>query len=181
MKKNKFEGSKKDMAEDRAMAKKAKMPLDKWERSAADVKHDTKKKMAGGGKANMEGIRAGRGAATPGGIDMSLDKGRPMDVIRAGRGAAAPGGTDMSLDKGRPANIRPSAPVGGGYNSGANMAPSNPIARPTTSAPAVMPPPAGGQMYRAMKGGGCVKKMAKGGMVKGAGCAVRGVKKAKSY
>ena len=54
------EGSAKDMREDKAMAKKSGMTMKKWEKSAADKKHDAPKKMAGGG------IVRGAGAAIRG-------------------------------------------------------------------------------------------------------------------
>lgn len=54
------EGSAKDTAEDKAMAKKRGMSMAKWEKSAADVKHDAPKKMASGG------VMRGTGAAIRG-------------------------------------------------------------------------------------------------------------------
>jgi len=39
-----FEGSKKDVAEDKAMAKKAGMAMKDWEKSPADKKHDAPKR-----------------------------------------------------------------------------------------------------------------------------------------
>lgn len=54
------EGSAKDMREDKAMAKKRGMSMKKWERSAADAKHDAPKKMASGG------VMRGTGAAIRG-------------------------------------------------------------------------------------------------------------------
>lgn len=50
----KWEGSAKDMAEDRKMAKARGMSLDQWENSAADKKHDSKK-MASGGMVRGDG------------------------------------------------------------------------------------------------------------------------------
>jgi len=58
----KVEGSAKDMREDKAMAKKAGMSMAKWEKSAADKKHDAPKKMVTGGK-----VARGMGAAKRGG------------------------------------------------------------------------------------------------------------------
>lgn len=49
-----WEGSAKDMAEDRKMAKARGMSLDQWENSAADKKHDSKK-MANGGMVRGDG------------------------------------------------------------------------------------------------------------------------------
>lgn len=67
------EGSAKDMREDKAMAKKAGLSMAKWEKSAADKKHDAPKKMAGGGmcgtKKMVTGgtVARGMGAAKRGG------------------------------------------------------------------------------------------------------------------
>ena len=67
------EGSAKDMREDKAMAKKSGMSMAKWEKSAADKKHDAPKKMAGGGmcspKKMVTGgtVARGMGAAKRGG------------------------------------------------------------------------------------------------------------------
>jgi hypothetical protein len=69
----KVEGSAKDMREDKAMAKKSGMSMAKWEKSAADKKHDAPKKMAGGGmcgtKKMVTGgtVARGMGAAKRGG------------------------------------------------------------------------------------------------------------------
>lgn len=54
------EGSKKDMAEDKVMAKKRGMSMAQWEKSAADKKHDAPKRMAKGGMVR------GAGCATRG-------------------------------------------------------------------------------------------------------------------
>ncbi len=43
MAKKSWEGSKKDVAEDKRMAKGAGMSMKSWEKSAADKKHDAKK------------------------------------------------------------------------------------------------------------------------------------------
>lgn len=51
-----FEGSAKDMAQDKKLAKKRGMSLKDWEKSSADEKHDTQQSMKGlkmGGKAKM--------------------------------------------------------------------------------------------------------------------------------
>jgi hypothetical protein len=62
------EGSAKDMREDKVLAKKAGMSMKKWEKSAADKKHDAPKKMAGGGvvKKAGGGSMRGTGAAVRG-------------------------------------------------------------------------------------------------------------------
>lgn len=50
-----WEGSKKDIAEDRKLAKKSGMSLRNWERSGADKKHDAPKRRA---------LKKGPGGAT---------------------------------------------------------------------------------------------------------------------
>jgi len=45
-KKAKWEGSKRDVAEDKAMAKKRGMSLKAWEKSPADKAHDAKQRTA---------------------------------------------------------------------------------------------------------------------------------------
>lgn len=62
------EGSEKDTREDKAMAKKSGMSMKKWEKSAADVKHDAPGKMKSGGvvKKATGGSMRGTGAATRG-------------------------------------------------------------------------------------------------------------------
>lgn len=58
------EGSAKDMREDKAMAKKRGMTMEKWEKSAADKKHDAPKKMATGGSVRGTGCaKRGKGYA----------------------------------------------------------------------------------------------------------------------
>ena len=54
MAKGKWEGSKKDEAQDKKLAKKHGMSMKAWEKSSMDVKHDRQKSMKGlkrGGKA----------------------------------------------------------------------------------------------------------------------------------
>ena len=214
MKKNKLEGSKKDMREDRAMAKKAGMSMDKWERSAADKKHDTKK-MARGGRASMDDIRSKMMSRRGERKDMPSRGGAMMKDMPSRGGYGEPMSTREKPMPSRPMGreeMMPSAPVGRGTPM--QSAPIKAMPSPAPAAPAaasplgglksygggdgmdnmqVMPRPAApamdkSQMMRqvmppqtAMKKGGVVKKMAKGGMVRGAGCAVRGVKKAKNY
>ena len=55
-----FEGTKKDIKQDRKMARKMKMKLQDWENSPMDEAHDAKEAYASGGR-----VRGG-GAATKG-------------------------------------------------------------------------------------------------------------------
>jgi hypothetical protein len=62
----KFEGSAKDVREDKKLAKKHKMSYDDWEKSAMDKKHDKQKSMKGlkkGGVTSMEAKSKGRNLA----------------------------------------------------------------------------------------------------------------------
>ena len=55
-----WEGSAKDEAQDKKLAKKHNMSMEKWEKSSLDTKHDRQKSMAGlkeGGKAPVKGIK----------------------------------------------------------------------------------------------------------------------------
>lgn len=56
-----WEGSRRDIAEDRRMARKNKMTLKEWEASPQDTKHDAGKGYSSGGKVR------GMGAAKKGG------------------------------------------------------------------------------------------------------------------
>ena len=50
-----FEGSKKDVKEDKIMAKKKGMSMRNWEKSPADAKHDKQKSMKGLAKGGVTG------------------------------------------------------------------------------------------------------------------------------
>lgn len=73
----KFEGSAKDVKEDKTLAKKNKMSMSDWEKSSKDVKHDKQKSMKGlkkGGITTSEAKKYGRNIA------------RAMNQKSAGRG-----------------------------------------------------------------------------------------------
>lgn len=62
----KFEGSAKDVKEDKKLAKKHKMSFSDWEKSAMDKKHDKQKSMKGlkkGGVTTAESKKMGRNLA----------------------------------------------------------------------------------------------------------------------
>ena len=61
-----FEGSSKDVKEDKKLAKKNKMSMSDWEKSSKDVKHDKQKSMKGlkkGGITSMAAKKMGRNVA----------------------------------------------------------------------------------------------------------------------
>jgi len=164
------EGSAKDMREDKAMAKKSGMTMKQHEASAADKKHDAPNKMAKGGVvkkamggtadpavlARMNQTRPPEGMGTP--------YGGPRRVAFEGPNDGMPG---MRPPKPNMGPMPPRRPMGPPMVASASSTPS------TSSTPTVVAPPP-------MKKGGAVKK-AKGGMVRGAGCATRGKTGAKEY
>jgi len=61
-----FEGSSKDIKEDKKLAKKNKMSMSDWEKSPKDTKHDKQKSMKGlkkGGVTSLEAKKMGRNLA----------------------------------------------------------------------------------------------------------------------
>lgn len=61
-----FEGSAKDVKEDKILAKKNKMSMSDWEKSPKDAKHDKQKSMKGlkkGGITSMDAKKMGRNVA----------------------------------------------------------------------------------------------------------------------
>ena len=61
-----FEGSSKDVKEDKKLAKKNKMSFSDWEKSPKDAKHDKQKSMKGlkkGGITSMDAKKMGRNLA----------------------------------------------------------------------------------------------------------------------
>lgn len=66
MAKEKWEGSSKDISQDKKLAKKHKMSFSDWEKSPMDKKHDRQKSMKGlkkGGITTMESKKMGRNMA----------------------------------------------------------------------------------------------------------------------
>ncbi len=66
MAKDKWEGSAKDVTQDKKLAKKHKMSFSDWEKSSMDKKHDMQKSMKGlkkGGVTTVEAKKMGRNLA----------------------------------------------------------------------------------------------------------------------
>jgi len=83
---DKFEGSKKDMAEDKKLAKKHGMSMKSWEKSKMDEKHDKQQ--------SMKGLKSGGRAERKDGGGVFTGQGYPFKVPGAvgGRTARASGG-----------------------------------------------------------------------------------------
>ena len=139
---NKFEGSKKDMAQDAKLAKKYKMSPKEYEKSAVDAKHDKQKSMAGlkhGGSMYASGGKVAKRDTPPRGGENYSGMGKPY----------TPGGKRPSLRKdikygmkqdSKRAKQDYKAPEGMTEFGTAKAATTAPTARPMPPArPAVMP------------------------------------------
>lgn len=117
-----WEHSKEDLREDRKLAKKYKMPLEKWEKSELDKKHDKQQSMEGlrhGGRAHRaEGGMLGDGAEgkkapMKGKTTVNIIIGQPQGMEQAmaqGAGRAAPPLTGMPPGPGGAAMPAPPPP-----------------------------------------------------------------------
>ena len=132
-----WEHSKKDLEQDKKLAKKHNMPMEKWEKSALDKKHDEQQ--------STEGLKKGGRAkrASGGGLGMSDDdhdtkshgkksasKTTVNIIVGGAPGAQAPAGAPAPMMG--PGGLPPMAP------------PPAPPAGPAMPPPGAMPPPAGG-------------------------------------
>ena len=165
------EGSVKDMREDKAMAKKSGMTMKKWEKSAADKKHDAPNKMAKGGVVK----KAMGGTADPA-VVARMTQGRPPVSTGAPTGSGSRRVAFEGPNDGMP-GMRSGPPK---PNMGP-MPPRRPMGPPIAASTSSTPSTPTAVDPRGMKKGGGVEKKAKGGMVRGAGCAVRGKTGAKEY
>ena len=91
----KFEGSKKDEAQDKKLAKKHKMSMKDWEASDMDKKHDEQESMKGlkkGGKAERPGKFYGGGLGMGGAMPATPSMGGQQDVAAIMRALQNPAG-----------------------------------------------------------------------------------------
>ncbi len=142
-----WEGSKADEKQDKKLAKKYGMPLKKWEKSAMDKKHDAQK--------SAKGLKAG-GKAHAKGCDCMACGGKVKKYAKGG----------MIGDKPMPGTKTKANP--GLMFTGADLKKDGMKkagAKASGAKPAKMMKPLGGPA-----------KMAKGGKVRGAGCAQRGTR-----
>jgi hypothetical protein len=91
-----FEGSAKDMMQDKKLAKKRGMSLKAWEKSSADEKHDKQRNMKGLKKGGMSKMAAGGMSTSQDGMKAPL---RPKPTAMA-MGGYAKGGKAEMHDKG---------------------------------------------------------------------------------
>lgn len=141
-----WEHSKEDLREDKKLAKKHGMSMEKWEKSSLDKKHDEQQSMEGlkkGGRARRaDGGALGTGkSATKGGVTININDGRSPLPSMGGAPAMPP-----QMPPRPPMPAMGGAPAGGGMPpmGGAPMAPA-PMA-PMGGSPSIggMPPGLGG-------------------------------------
>ena len=150
----KFEGSAKDEAQDKKLAKKHGMSMKAWESSKMDDKHDKQESMKGlksggrtakfGGGALSDGHKKGGKGKTN--INILINPGSKPDAM----GAGAPG-----MPPGLPPKPIGGIPVPMGMPPAGGAAPMPmPMPMPSAPAPGGMPPmgrKAGGKVYRTYK------------------------------
>ena len=86
-KKEQWEGSKKDEAQDKKLAKKHGMSMSKWEKSSMDAKHDRQKSMKGLKKGGVSSYAKGGGIESKG-----KTKGKQVKMCGGGMKGYAGGG-----------------------------------------------------------------------------------------
>jgi hypothetical protein len=179
-----FEGTAKDMAQDKKLAKKRGMSLKDWEKSSEDTKHDTQQNMKGlkmGGKAKM--ARGGMSTAQDG--MKSALRPKPTAMAKGGKAMAHEKGCKCmacggmaKYAKGGKVTFGSMKPLPGTKTKSFNMMPE--LAPGTSTKPAgskggLRAKASGAKSSSMMKPLG-MTKMAKGGKVRGAGIAQRGTK-----
>lgn len=171
-----FEGSAKDMAQDKKMAKARGMTLKQWEKSSADVKHDTKEGMKKGGhvkgcacmSCGGKAKKMAMGGYASGGMSIAQDG--MKGALRSKPSAMAKGGkVGMTFGKPLPGTKVSSQKIRSTVSTdGANMKKDGVKGQLRAKA-------SGAKGVAMMKSLG-MTKMAKGGKVRGAGIAQRGTK-----
>ena len=158
-----FEGSAKDMAQDKKLAKKYGMTKKAYEKSSIDAKHDKQRSMKGLKKG---GVTCG-GMAMGGGVSTAQDGMKP--ALRPKPTAMAKGGkVGMTFGKPLPGTKLSSQKIRATTATGASMKKDGMKGQLRAKA-------SGAKPTKMMKPLG-MTKMASGGKVRGTGCAQRGTK-----
>jgi hypothetical protein len=167
----KFEGSAKDMAQDKKMAKARGMTMKEWEASSADVKHDTKEGMKKGGHVKgCQCMACGGGVKRMASGGMSTAQDGMKGALRPKPSAMAKGGVvGMTFGKPLPGTKVSSQKIRSTVSTnGANMKKDGMKGQLRAKA-------SGAKTSSMMKPLG-MTKMAGGGKVRGTGIAQRGTK-----
>lgn len=179
-----FEGSAKDMAQDKKLAKKRGMSLKAWEKSSADEKHDTQKNMKGlkmGGKA---GYAAGGMSTAQDGMKPA-PRPKPSAMAKGGKAEMHDKGCKCMACGGKVKYAKGGKITFGGMKPLPGTKTVGPTIRPTVDTGASMKKDGMKSQLRAKASGAKptnmmkplgMTKMAKGGKVRGAGIAQRGTK-----
>jgi hypothetical protein len=161
----KFEGSAKDVKEDKKLAKKHHMSMKDWEKSEMDEKHDEQQSTEGlrkGGRTRRaDGGALGGKKAKSGGVTININDSRspnapmlgnmPPRPPMGGLPPMPPGGGMPPMPPGPPPGGAPMMPPPGG------MPPMPPGGMPPMPPGGGMPPMGGGMPPRPFKKGGKVK------------------------
>lgn len=173
----KFEGSAKDMEQDKKLAKKRGMSLKAWEKSSADEKHDTQRSMKGlkkGGKAEMhdKGCKCmacgGKAKYAMGGGVSTAQDGMKKPLRPKPTAMAKGGAVGKTFGKPLPGTKLSSQKIRATTATGASMKKDGMKGQLRAKA-------SGAKPTNMMKPLG-MTKMASGGKVRGAGIAQRGTK-----
>jgi hypothetical protein len=127
---NKFEGSKKDMAQDAKLAKKYKMSPKEYEKSAVDAKHDKQKSMAGlkhGGSMYASGGTVAKDGKGPEGMRERMRGKGPEGMRERMRGMMGGKGPEGMRERMRGMGAeRPARPMGSSMRSQQGLGGQNP-------------------------------------------------------